>query len=157
MNRRRLQALIDRQGSDVSTWPDPERSAALRLLEADREAAAMLRKARALDALVVRSLRSGEDAPAPVARTLRHLMEGLPPQDPQPHRRVTLAPQRSLAWALWPRVAMLVASAALGLALGLELAGSPEPETRLQVSALDEADTDVGFDLFDFDQSSSQP
>jgi hypothetical protein len=50
-----FQALLDRYGGELSSWPAPDAVAATKLLEANSEARVMLEHARALDAALANS------------------------------------------------------------------------------------------------------
>jgi hypothetical protein len=118
MTLARFQRVLDVHGADPARWPQPERTAAQRLLATtDGDAAAAFARARALDALIARD----EAGQADATRVLRALAtRPLPAQRRRflwqhwPSELLTLdfAPA-------WPRVAALAGVAMLGFVLGL--------------------------------------
>jgi hypothetical protein len=162
MNRAKLQALLDRCGSDLADCPGAERLAAERLLGRDSEARNLLAQARRLERLLVQSLnRESQKATDEAAlRILSRLSRNLPEQEPVITQKAVRA---SLPFLLassspWQRYAALTFAAALGIAIGVFSADLQATEDRQPMSlAFDDAETDLSALLFDNDTTAGPP
>jgi len=112
MTRRRLEWCLRARGTDLASWPEAERAAALSLLRRSRAAQAALAEALA-----------AEDAPMPDPAALRR-MQGVLRRHLAPRPAVV----RGIGWGA------LAACAAAGLYLGVA-AADPDPAPDLFASA----------------------
>jgi anti-sigma factor RsiW len=153
MTLARFEHILDIHGADLARWPQADRHAADRLLASDPAAAAVLARARGLDALISGELaRAGADA-----TRLVHALEArrLPPQ----RRRFLWRhwPVELLDFDFapaWPRLAALAGVAVFGFAIGLsDLAVPITASTMSDESATIVADTDIDAIVFVPDHS----
>ena len=143
MNLDRLRDLLDAYGAEAGRWPDEKRDAANTLLGASAEARALLHAAALLDGAL-----DALEAPAP-SPALTAQIENLVHE---PHRTAAVPRvrpslgQRLRAWRAAWRPAVLAASGALGLAVGLAAAQTQQTTTTfdtLELSALASGLTDL--------------
>ena len=143
MNLDRFRGLLDAYGAEAGRWPEEDRDAANALLGASQDARALLNEATVLDGAL-----DALEAPAP-SPALTEQIEGLvhEPRDAAaaPRMRPSLG-QRLRAWRAAWRPAVLAASGALGLAVGLAAAQTQPTTTTfdtLELSALAGGLTDL--------------
>ncbi len=145
MTLKRFHELLDAYGAEAGRWPEDERGAARALLGASEEARALLDEATLLDGAL-----DALEAPAP-SPALTAQIEGLvhEPRHTAPGLRAQQNPslgQRLRAWRAAWRPAVLAASGALGLAVGIA-AAQPQQTTAtfdtLELSALAGGLTDL--------------
>jgi hypothetical protein len=146
MTLARFQHLLDVHGADLARWPQPLRTAAERLLAADRAATAALAQARALDALIAREAPAEADATG-VLRALA--ARALPPQ----RRRFLWRqwPSELLTFDFapaWPRLAALAGIAAMGFIIGLADLGPTTIGGNGEDPGSIVADNDIGAVVF---------
>jgi hypothetical protein len=107
MTRDQFEAALDRYGGDLSRWPPMLRADAETLVGTDGEAAAALRAARRLDALLAEAT-----APATVDAAL---VGRIVARNRTRHSDIELRPTRRLAfWASTAAILMLVTGFAAG-------------------------------------------
>ena len=115
MNRERFFSIVDAYGAEPRRWPEAERAAALAHLEADGEAAARVREAAGLDAVL------DESRPLAPSAALRSRVVAAAP-------RARRSPAR-LGW--WAPGAGLVAAGVAGLMFGAALLAPQEVQTDM--------------------------
>ncbi|MBA4287019.1 MAG: hypothetical protein C0434_15975 [Xanthomonadaceae bacterium] len=143
MNLQRFAALIDAYGAEPRRWPQAERAEALAFANGDARAAALLRDAAALDALL------DADVSAPATATARRaLLAALPP----PVLRVSRGQELLALLGGWrialPAMAMaLVAGINLGATAGAVVFSTTETASpgADSASTRDEARYSQGF------------
>jgi hypothetical protein len=156
MNRVRFEELLDRFGSDLSSWPDGERIAARGLLENDPLAVNALAEARCLDRLIYRSLdqqAAPEAADKAASRILAGLSRGLPAQE----RPIRIEPAHAPArvwWTIalpWQQIGALGFAAALGIAIGVFSADKQAMDDQRRLIVAIDGETDLNAVLFEAD------
>jgi hypothetical protein len=118
MNNEQFKNFLDRHGADPSRWPRDERTAAERLIAADRPARQAFEAARRLDAMLAQHMQTKGSDPSSMARVMTRLAQPLPRQK-WPFWRL---PSILLDWQFspaWPRMAALGACAVLGFFIGI--------------------------------------
>ena len=174
MTREELQSLLDAHGADPARWPAEARTAAMRLIAGDAEAARMLREAQALERLLA------ADAPPPaplpaeaLARAVMARAEASAKEDGNPDHKETHAtvipfPSASNGGKTdggadlsagasplppaanddrplrWMAAGVLAASLMLGVLLGGTLSASPVGEQLLEPVRMALADDGLG-------------
>ncbi len=120
----RFRSLLDAYGAAPGRWPEKERAAATALLADSEDARTLRREAAALDDAL-----DLFEAPAPspeLARRIEELVYDRPATAAQrPVKKPSLA-HRLRAWRAAWRPAVLAASGALGLAVGIAAAQPPQ-------------------------------
>lgn len=120
----RIRALLDAYGAMPERWPEDERAAAQALLAESDDAQALLREAASLDGAL-----DLVEAPTPSEELMRRVEELVylrPATVTQhPNAKPSLA-HRLRAWRAAWRPAVLAASGALGLAVGIAAAQPPQ-------------------------------
>ena len=121
MNRDRFFNIVEAYGAEPRRWPAAERAAALAFAESDPEAAALLRQAADLDAVL------DESRPlAPSFALRRRIVDAAP----QPRRRSS-----PLRW--FAPGAGLAAAGVAGVVFGASLLSPPEPSTDAVLAEAD--------------------
>jgi hypothetical protein len=107
MTREEFETALDRYGGDLSRWPPAVRTEAEKLTASDLQAAAALRAAQKLDALVTEIAAPTPADAALIGRIVSH--------NHSRHRDIELRPTRRLAgWASAAAALMLIAGFAAG-------------------------------------------
>jgi hypothetical protein len=146
MTLARFQHFLDIHGADLARWPQPLRSAAERVLEADRAAAATLAQARALDALIASEAPADGDATGVLSALASR---PLPPQRRRFLWRQWPSELLTLDFApAWPRLAALAGVAALGFVIGLVDLGPMTLGANSEDPASIVAENDIGAIVF---------
>ena len=131
MNIHELRLLLDARGPDLSGWPASDRQAAEELAERSAEARAALEEARALDALLARTLGRGNAGEALRSAVLR-IPEMHPRARHRPGGRFSI-----LAHPWRAGIAAAAASAVLGVIVGSSgIASLPEASETIDLATL---------------------
>lgn len=138
MELERFRSLLDAYGAAPERWPEEERAAATALLADSVDARTFLSEAALLDKAL-----DLVEAPAPspeLARRVEGLAHGYAIARPQrPNFAKPSLAHRLRAWRAAWRPAVLAASGALGLAVGIAAAQPPQTSTAfdtVELSAL---------------------
>lgn len=141
----RIRALLEAYGATPERWPEEERAAAQDLLAESNEARILLREATSLDGAL-----DVVEAPAPSEELMRRVEELVylrPATLPQHSNAKPSLTHRLRAWRAAWRPAVLAASGALGLAIGVAAAQPSKttspPFDTVELSALAGGLTDL--------------
>lgn len=141
----RIRALLDTYGAMPERWPEEERAAAQDLLAESNDAQALLRETTLFDGAL-----DLVEAPAPseeLARRIEELVYLRPATATQRPRQKPSLAHRLRSWRAAWRPAVLAASGALGLAIGVAAAQPSKttspPFDTVELSALAGGLTDL--------------
>ena len=139
-----LEQVLDIYGAEAERWPEARRERLLAFAASDEAGARVLKEARALDALLAKA------PPGEASEALKAAIVAAAVGDASREARViplNVARHEPVRRSPWRAVALLAASFALGLYLGIAGVADETLQNTLQFAALGEGVEDGG-DIF---------